>query len=89
MLVASVEYCLARDDRIRPSIEDAIAATGWTLENMRNEFGVDRVILGGESPERILRLVRLRRCPVGSWICPLSLARFSFIARTTWQKLRA
>ncbi|RVH46778.1 alpha/beta hydrolase [Sinorhizobium meliloti] len=49
MVVASVEYRLARDDRIRPSIEDALAATGWTLENMRNEFGVDRAVLGGES----------------------------------------
>lgn len=48
-VVASVEYRLARDDRIRPSIEDALAATGWILENMRSEFGVDRVILGGES----------------------------------------
>jgi acetyl esterase/lipase len=47
MVVASVEYRLARDDRIRPS--DALAATGWILENMRNEFGVDRAVLGGES----------------------------------------
>ncbi|MQX97103.1 alpha/beta hydrolase fold domain-containing protein [Sinorhizobium medicae] len=48
-VVASVEYRLARDDRIRPSIEDALAATGWILENMQSEFGVDRVFLGGES----------------------------------------
>lgn len=49
MVIASVEYRLARDDRIRPAIGDALAAMGWILENMRNEFGVDRAILGGES----------------------------------------
>ncbi|WP_234705148.1 alpha/beta hydrolase [Sinorhizobium medicae] len=49
MIVANVEYRLARDDRILPSIEDALAATVWTLENMRSEFGVDRAVLGGES----------------------------------------
>lgn len=49
IIVANVEYRLARDDRILPSIEDALAATVWTLENMRSEFGVDRAVLGGES----------------------------------------
>lgn len=61
--VVSVDVHLARDDRLDLCIADAVAAARWVAERGAEEFGCDRILLGGESSGAhlaALALLRLR-----------------------------
>jgi acetyl esterase/lipase len=48
MLVAVVDFRNATDDDLSATIETCVAATAWTAANL-NSFGVDRMLITGES----------------------------------------
>ncbi len=47
--VVSVEYRLAPEQPYPAAIDDCEAATRWIVEHAANEFGSDRIAIGGES----------------------------------------
>jgi len=47
--VVSVEYRLAPEDPYPAGVDDCVAAAKWLIENCVEEFGTDRLTIGGES----------------------------------------
>jgi acetyl esterase/lipase len=47
--VVSVEYRLAPEDPYPAGVNDCVAAARWLIENCSEEFGADRLTIGGES----------------------------------------
>lgn len=45
----SVEYRLAPEDPYPAGVNDCVAAARWLIENCLDEFGTDRLTIGGES----------------------------------------
>lgn len=48
VIIASVDFRRAIDDRLDLTVEDAIAATDWVFGH-RTELGAERIIIAGES----------------------------------------
>ncbi|MCI5043154.1 MAG: alpha/beta hydrolase [Aquisalinus sp.] len=59
--VVSVEYRLAPEDPWPAGPDDCEAAACWLIENMKSEFGTERVVIGGESAGAHLCAVTLLR----------------------------
>ncbi|HDH02639.1 MAG TPA: alpha/beta hydrolase [Actinobacteria bacterium] len=61
IVTASVEYRLAPEHPYPAGPDDCEAAAVWLVEHARNEFGTDRLIIGGESAGSHLSAVTLLR----------------------------
>lgn len=63
LTTVSVEYRLAPEHPYPAAADDTVAATEWVLDNALEEFGTDRIVMGGESAGAhlvVLTLMRLR-----------------------------
>lgn len=63
MAVVSVDYRLAPEDPYPASPDDCEAAALWLVENAKDRFGTDRIVIGGESAGAhlaVLTILRLR-----------------------------
>jgi acetyl esterase len=74
--VVSVDYRMAPEHPFPTPLDDAEAATRWLIEHAGEEFGVERMTLGGESAGATLSLavaVRLREGPAARPLEALNL----------------
>lgn len=84
--VVSVDYRMAPEHPFPTPLDDAEAATRWVVEHAADEFGVDRVALGGESAGATLSLavaVRLRERPAARPLEALNLLYGAYDLRMT------
>lgn len=49
LAVVSIDYRLAVNHKLADVVADCVAAALWTIENVRAEFGTDRLVLRGDS----------------------------------------
>ena len=68
LAVVSVDYRLALKNPVHTVLDDCETAALWVLDNLKSEFGVDRLYLGGESAGAHLAAstaIRLRNAGLG------------------------
>lgn len=84
--VVSIDYRMAPEHPFPTPLDDAEAATRWVIEHAGDEFGADRVAIGGESAGATLSLavaVRLRERPAARPLEALNLLYGAYDLRLT------
>jgi acetyl esterase/lipase len=78
LAVVSVEYRLAPEDPYPAGPDDCEAAAVWLAKNARAEFGMDRLLIGGESAGAHLSVVTLLRLRDKHGLMPFSAANLAY-----------
>jgi acetyl esterase/lipase len=74
LAVVSVDYRLAPEDPFPAGPDDCEAAAGWLVEHAAEEFGTERLFVGGESAGAYLAMLTLIRLRERLGGCPPFLA---------------